>query len=269
MKQTMLLTTIVIAAMLSLANCKKENKAAQPAPAAPPSYQLVWSDEFNGTGAPDPTKWGYELGGDVRNGELQYYTNSTNNVKQANGNLEITILKEAVGGKQYTSGSIITLNKATWTYGKMEGRFKMPNGKGLWACFWLLGANYAQVGWPKCGEIDIFEHVNSEAVIHGTAHWGGVNDVHVQAEKPATIDVTQWHTYAVTWDKDYIQWYVDDVLFHVVKITDGFNYTSEFHLPEYLLINFPIGGSWPGAPDATTVLPATLYCDYVRVYQYK
>ncbi|TCN59516.1 glycoside hydrolase family 16 protein [Flavobacterium circumlabens] len=98
------------------------------------TYQQVWSDEFNGTGLPEPNKWGYELGGNTRNNELQYYTNSTNNVKQNNGNLEITVLKENVGGKNYTSGSVISLNKASWTYGKIEGRFKMPMGKGLWAC---------------------------------------------------------------------------------------------------------------------------------------
>lgn len=267
MKKSTILTAIVIAGMSCLSNCKKDEKKATFAPASPPSYQLVWSDEFNGTGAPDSSKWGYELGGNIRNSELQYYTNSTNNVKQNNGNLEITILKENVGGKQYTSGSIITLNKATWTYGKIEGRFKMPNGKGLWSAFWTLGANFPQIGWPKCGEIDIFEHVNAEAVVHGTAHWGGLNDVHVQAEKPYTVDVTQWHTYAITWDAEYIQWYVDDVLYHVIKIAGGFNYTSEFQLPQYILINFPIGGSWSGSPDATTVLPATLYCDYVRVYK--
>ena len=267
MKQAFILITVSAVGMISFSNCKKEDKEIYSSPANLPGYQLVWSDEFNGTGAPDPSKWGYELGGDIRNGELQYYTNSTNNVKQNNGNLEITILKENIGGKQYTSGSIVTLNKATWTYGKIEGRFKMPNGKGLWACFWTLGANYAQVGWPTCGEIDIFEHVNTEAVVHATAHWGGLNDVHVQAEKPYTVDVTQWHTYSISWDADYIQWYVDDLPYHVIKITGGFNYTSEFHLPEYVLINFPIGGSWPGAPDNTTTLPATLYCDYIRVYK--
>ncbi|TCN59518.1 T9SS C-terminal target domain-containing protein [Flavobacterium circumlabens] len=231
------------------------------------NYQLVWSDEFNGTGAPDNSKWSYELGGNLRNSELQYYTNSTNNIKQNAGNLEITVIKEAVGGKQYTSGSITTLNKASWTYGKIEGRLKMPKGQGLWAAFWTLGTNYASAGWPKSGEIDIMEHINSETIIHGTAHYGGLNDVHVQNANTYSVDVTQWHTYSVVWDANYIKWYVDDVLFHQLQITGGQNYTEEFHLPQYILINLPIGGSWPGSPDATTVLPATMYCDYIRVYK--
>ena len=231
------------------------------------NYQLVWSDEFSGTGAPDSSKWGYELGANIRNSELQYYTNSTNNVKQNNGNLEITVIKENVGGKQYTSGSVITLNKASWTYGKIEGRFKMPNGKGLWACFWTLGSNFPQIGWPKCGEIDIFEHVNSESVVHGTTHWAGANELHIKDGTTYTVDVTQWHTYSITWDANYIKWFVDGVEYKQFKITDGYNYTSEYHLPQYILINLPIGGTWPGSPDATTVLPATMYCDYIRVYK--
>lgn len=231
------------------------------------TWQLIWSDEFNGTGLPDSTKWGYELGGNIRNSELQYYTKSTNNVKQNNGNLEITVIKENVGGKEYTSASITTQNKADWTYGKIEGRFKMPRGQGLWACFWTLGSNFPQVGWPKCGEIDINEHINNETVYHGTAHWAGRNDRHVKAGASTTVDVTQWHNYSITWDADYIKWFVDDVQFHQLRITGGQNFTHEFHLPQYILINLPIGGTWPGPPDATTVLPATMYCDYVRVYR--
>ncbi|BDU25811.1 Ig-like domain-containing protein [Flavobacterium sp. GSB-24] len=231
------------------------------------NYQLVWSDDFNGTGAPDSNKWGYELGGNIRNSELQYYTNSLNNVKQNNGNLEITVIKEDFGGKQYTSGSVISLNKFSVTYGKIEGRFKMPNGKGLWACFWTLGSNFPQIGWPKCGEIDIFEHLNSETMVHGTTHWAGANEIHVQDGSTYNVDVTQWHVYSITWDANYIKWYVDDILYKQFRVADGYNFTGEFHKPHYILINLPIGGTWPGPPDATTVLPATMYCDYVKVYK--
>ena len=133
------------------------------------TFKLVWSDEFNGEGAPDPTKWDYETGY-IRNDELQYYTKSTANTRQHEGNLEITVRKEQIKGLkegktttfEYSSGSIITLKKADWTYGKIEGRFKIPQGKGLWACFWTLGSSINEEGWPKCGEIDIFEHINSE-----------------------------------------------------------------------------------------------------------
>lgn len=240
------------------------------------TFNLVWSDEFNGTGAPDPAKWGYELGY-IRNNELQYYTNSTNNSRQYNGNLEITVREETVQGHNYgtpatfnyTSGSIITLRKNDWVYGKIEGRFKIPNGKGLWACFWTLGANYEQVWWPQCGEIDIFEHINNENFVHATAHWADASNKHVGKGKDSPIiDVTQWHTYSIEWTPNSIKWYVDDKVYHEFNILDGINSTQEFHKPHYILINLPIGGSWPGPPDATTVLPATMYCDYVRVYEF-
>ena len=239
------------------------------------TFKLVWSDEFNGKGAPDPAKWDYELGY-VRNNELQYYTKSTVNARLHKGNLEITVRKEQIKGVkegnpqtfEYTSGSVITLNKADWTYGKIEGRFKMPQGKGLWACFWTLGSNIPQIGWPKCGEIDIFEHINSETLIHGTAHWADESDKHVmKGGNSKEFDVTKWHNYSIVWTPGSIKWYVDDVQFHEVSILDGVNSTQEFHMPQYILINLPIGGSWPGSPDATTKLPATLYCDYIRVYK--
>jgi uncharacterized protein YjdB/beta-glucanase (GH16 family) len=239
------------------------------------TFNLVWSDEFNGTGAPDPAKWGYELGY-IRNNELQYYTNSTSNSRQYNGNLEITVREETVQGNNYgtpatfnyTSGSVITLRKIDWVYGKIEGRFKMPKGKGLWACFWTLGANYEQVWWPQCGEIDIFEHINNENLIHTTAHWADASNKHVsQGKDSPAIDVTQWHTYSIVWTPNSIKWFVDDDVIHELNILDGINSTQEFHKPHYILINLPIGGSWPGPPDASTVLPATMYCDYVKVYE--
>ncbi len=232
------------------------------------TYHLVWSDEFTGTGAPDPAKWGYELGY-IRNSELQFYTNSTNNVRQNAGNLEITVRKEAVNGYNYTSGSIITKGKTDWAYGKIEGRFKMPNGKGLWACFWTLGTNYDEIWWPKCGEIDIFEHINSENLIHSTAHWENAAGAHISSghDSPA-IEVTQWHVYSIEWTPFTIKWFVDGVQHHELNIANGINNTQAFHKPHYVLINFPIGGNWPGAPDAATVLPATLYCDYIKMYEY-
>jgi beta-glucanase (GH16 family) len=227
----------------------------------------MWSDEFNGSDAPDTSKWGYELGY-IRNNELQYYTNSTNNTRQYNGNLEITVRQEPVSGYNYTSGSITTEGKASWKFGKIEGRFKIPKGQGLWACFWTLGTNFRSVGWPACGEMDIFEHVNNESNSYHTAHWADTNEVHTgKMGTNSNIDVSQWHVYSIIWDASNITWYVDDVQVHQLSILNGVNSTQEYHLPQYILINLPIGGGWPGSPDATTVLPATMYCDYVRVYQ--
>jgi beta-glucanase (GH16 family) len=235
------------------------------------NFKLVWSDEFNGKGAPDSAKWGYETGY-VRNNELQYYTTSTKNARQHKGNLEITVRKKKTEGHKYgtpasfdyTSGSIITRNKFHLTYGKIEGRFKIPTGQGMWACFWTLGTIR---GWPLCGEIDIFEHINSENIIHGTAHWADTTGKHTSKGNRIPIDVTKWNTYSITWSPESIKWFVNDVQFHELDISGGINNTGAFHQPHYILVNLPIGGSWPGSPDDTTKIPATLYCDYIRVYQ--
>ena len=231
------------------------------------TFELVWSDEFNGTGAPDSDKWIYELGY-IRNNELQYYTNSTDNARQINGNLEIVLREEAIEDFNYTSGSITTETKADWVYGKIEGRFKVPVGQGLWAIFWTLGSDFRANGWPGCGELDILEHIKSETIQHANAHWADANgDYTNQSGQIENIDVTQWHTYSIIWDPSNITYYIDDIQYHQVSILDGVNSTQEFHAPHYILINLCIGGTWPGDPDATTVLPATMYCDYVRVYK--
>lgn len=239
-------------------------------PTSTDNYNLVWADEFNGSGVPDLTKWGYE-DGYIRNGELQYYSRSTDNVKQNAGKLEITVKKETtpIGGKNYTSGSVVTRNTASWVYGKIEGRFKMPSSTSLWPCFWTLGLNENPLGWPKCGEIDIFEHIDTETFIHSTAHWANAQGNHVGVgASSGTIDYSQYHNYTIEWTPSQIRWYVDGVKHHSLTITNGLNNTFAFHLPQFILINLPLGGSWPKAPDATTVLPSTMYCEYIRVYEW-
>lgn len=232
------------------------------------NYHLVWADEFNGEGRLDSMKWDYELGY-VRNNELQYYTDRIENVRQFNGNLEITILPKKMNGFQYTSASIITKDRAEWLYGKIEGRFKMPKGKGFWSCFWTLGSSIDDIGWPKCGEIDIFEHIDDENIAHGTAHWANEVDKHTSKGNQTEINVEEWHVYSIEWTPKNISWLIDGKKYHEINIENGINSTSEFHKPHYILVNFPIGGAWPQKPDVTTKLPATMYCDYIRVYQLK
>ncbi len=239
-------------------------------PSSTDNFNLVWADEFNGSGVPDLKKWGYE-DGYIRNNELQYYTRSTDNTRQYNGNLEITVKSAPtpIGGKNYTSGSVVTRNTANWVYGKIEGRFKMPSSTSLWPCFWTLGLNENPIGWPKCGELDIFEHIDTENLIHSTAHWANAQGNHVSSgNSSGAIDFTQWHNYTIEWTPDEVRWYVDGVRHHKLTITNGISNTFAFHLPQFILINLPLGGSWPKAPDATTVLPSTMYCDYIRVYEW-
>ncbi len=229
------------------------------------SWNLVWSDEFDYTGLPDPSKWGNETGF-IRNNELQYYTSQRiENSAVGNGNLMIIGRKEAYDSAEYTSASLTTDSKYSWTYGKIDARMKLPEGQGLWPAFWMLGQNIHETGWPRCGEIDIMEHINNEKTLYGTLHWH--NEKHVSDGTGIPCDVTAFHNYTVEWDKDSIRWFLDGARYHKICIKDSVNSTGEFHKPFYIIMNLAIGGSWPENPDETTVFPDTVFVDYVRVYQ--
>jgi beta-glucanase (GH16 family) len=229
------------------------------------NWNLVWSDEFNYSGLPDTVKWGNEVGF-IRNHELQYYTRQrSDNSVVKNGKLLIIAKKESYKNAGYTSASLVTDRKASWTFGKIEARMKLPKGQGMWPAFWMLGQNIHEVGWPKCGEIDIMEHINSEDILYGTLHWN--NEKHVSSGTKIPCDISEYHNYAVEWDKEGVKWFLDGKKYWEVSIKDGINSTEEFQKPHYIILNLAIGGDWPKNPDASTVFPDTMYVDYVRVYQ--
>jgi beta-glucanase (GH16 family) len=229
------------------------------------TWKLVWSDEFDKPGLPDAEKWTNEVGF-IRNNELQYYTSRRiENSIVDKGNLLIIGRKESYKTAGYTSASLVTDGKSSWTYGKIDARIKLPAGQGLWPAFWMLGQDIHQVGWPKCGEIDIMEHINNEQLLHGTLHW--YNEKHVSSGGTTPCDVTKYHNYSIEWDKEAIRLYLDGVKYWELNIKDNINSTEEFHKPHYIILNMAIGGDWPKSPDATTVFPDTMFVDYVRVYQ--
>jgi beta-glucanase (GH16 family) len=228
-------------------------------------WKLVWSDEFDYSGLPDSLNWGNEVGF-IRNRELQFYTNRRiENSIVKDGNLMIVGRKEEYDSAGYTSASLTTDGKHSWTYGKIEARMKLPVGQGLWPAFWMLGNDIHKVGWPRCGEIDIMEHINSEDIVYGTLHWH--NQKHVSEGENTGCDVSKFHDYSVEWDKESIKWFVDGAQYHEVGIRDSVNSTSEFQKPFYIIINLAIGGNWPKNPDENTQFPDTVFVDYVRVYQ--
>ncbi|NRT80923.1 family 16 glycosylhydrolase [Clostridium beijerinckii] len=233
-------------------------------------WNLAWSDEFNGTSI-NTSNWKYETGGDGwGNNELEYYTNRSENARIENGNLVIEARKENYSGMNYTSARLKSQGLKNWTYGKVEARMKLPAGQGVWPAFWMLGENISQVSWPKCGEIDIMEHINNESAIHGTIHWDSTgNNTHAQygAASP-NIDVTQYHVYSIEWDASSIKWFVDGTQYLEANIANNINGTEEFHKPFFILFNLAVGGNWPGNPDGSTPFPAKMYVDYVRVYQH-
>jgi beta-glucanase (GH16 family) len=236
-------------------------------------WKLVWSDEFNYTGAPDPTKWGYEEGF-IRNHESQYYTRRPENARVENGMLVIECRKEAYqpanhSAVNYTSASLNTKGKASWQYGRLEMRAKIPQGKGVWPAFWTLGTNIDKVGWPKCGEDDIMEFVGKDPDhIYGTLHFR-VDGKHESDGGKITVvnPYDDFHVYAVEWYPDHLDFFLDEKKYHSVKLDKaGADEENPFHKAHYILINFALGGEWGGAID-DSILPQKYLIDYVRVYQ--
>jgi len=233
------------------------------------AYNLVWSDEFNGTSI-DQNNWTFEIGtgsGGWGNNELEYYTSRPENARIESGNLVIEARKESYGGMNYTSARLKTQGKRSFKYGRIEARIKLPQGQGLWPAFWTLGTDINTVSWPRSGEIDIMEHVNTENRTHGFIHWDS-NGGHASYGGPShSIDVTQYHVYSIEWTSSAIKWFIDGVQFWEANIANSINSTEEFHKNHFLLLNMAVGGNWPGAPNASTPFPAKMFVDYVRVYQ--
>ncbi len=231
------------------------------------AISLVWSDEFNANGAPDPAKWGYDIGtgsGGWGNNELQYYTSRTDNAIVSNGVLQIIAKKELLGGSNYTSARLLSKDKFSFKYGKIEVRAKLPAGIGTWPAIWMLGSNISKAGWPACGEIDIMEHKGSElnkvyGTLHHPGHSGGSADSKTVIISNAT---TEFHRYTVDWTDASIKFLVDDVLFFTFSNAS----TLPFNQPFFLLLNLAMGGTFGGSVDPAFT-NASMEIDYVRVYQ--
>jgi len=237
------------------------------------NWELVWEDNFDGPAGelPDPTKWGFDIGTDWGNAQLEYDTDRPENASlDGNGNLVITARKESYQGSAYTSARITTEGIFEQTYGRFEASMKMPWGAGLWPAFWLLGSDVTSVSWPQCGEIDIMEYRGQEvAKIHGTVHgpgYSGSGGLSNSFELEGGRFDTEFHLFAVEWGEDFIHWYVDDDLYYTLEPGDLPGNWVYDH-PFYIILNLAVGGHYVGWPNASTVFPQNLIIDYVRVYE--
>ena len=251
-------------------------------------WKLVWSDEFDHPGLPDPAKWDYETGF-VRNKEAQYYVRSRmENARVESGMLIIEARKErmnnpdydpAANGQgrkgrpfaEYTSASLTTRGTASWTRGRMEVRAKLPSGRGVWPAIWTVGADRA-AGWPAGGEIDIMESVGFEpGIIHANVHTKKYN-VGIKTAKGDKITIADaseaFHVYALEWYEDRLDFFVDDQKYFTYR-NDGTGPDAwPFDKSQYLILNLAMGGAWGGQKGIDdSILPQKFYIDYVRVYQ--
>jgi len=226
---------------------------------------LVWSDEFDTAGAPDPSKWSYNTGGHGwGNGELQNYTNSSENVIVADGVLKITAKKQVSGNSAYSSARLVSENKYDFKYGKVEFKAKLPTGGGTWPALWMLGKNYPTNEWPACGEIDIMEHKgNDPNVIHGTLHYPGHSAGNGNSAATTISNASsEFHIYSMIWSATSIRMFVDGVQFHTVANNASLPFNANF----FLIMNVAMGGTFGGSIDPAFT-QSTMEVDYVRVYQ--
>ena len=256
-----------------------------------PPWKLVWSDEFDYEGAPDPARWTPDIWPPRKvNDEDQAYTDRPENLRVENGHLVIEALREDYDDARYTSGRLHSADKGDFLYGRFEVRAKLPRGQGTWAAIWMLPSDpffYATTceagddwqgsstcdAWPKSGEIDIMEHVGYQmGHVHGTVH----NEAYYwlkweQRKGRVLLDAVDnnFHVYALEWSPERIDVFVDD--------THYFSYMNEgngweswpYDKPFHLIMNVAVGGGWgrAGGPIDDSVFPQRMLVDYVRVYE--
>ena len=266
-----------------------DNQAATTANTASSDWVMAWSDEFNDPAGtpPNPNVWTHELGDGALNeivgwgnNELQYYTDSTDNAAMdGDGNLVIRTTKVNTdttdlvcwyGACEYTSARLLSWHKAEFKYGRIESRIKVPFGAGLWPAFWTLGTDINEVHWPQTGEIDIMEFVGREpfevfGTIHGPGYFGGnsFGDTYTFGEPVSD----NYHTFAIEWGPDKIDWYVDGIHYHSAVPDNVSPNEWVFNHPFFMLLNVAVGGNFGGAVGHDTTFPQTMRGDYVRVYQ--
>ena len=229
------------------------------------SGSLVWSDEFNTDGAPDSTKWGYDIGGGGwGNNELEYYTSSSSNVAVKGGNLVITALKENFNGSAYTSARLLTQNKFSFEYGRLEVRAKLPSQHGTWPAIWMLGNSISSGGWPQCGEIDLMEQKgNLINTIYGTIHFPSANpSAGVGSNTIIANAATDYHVYSLDWSPSTIKISVDGQLYFSYANSTSLPFNQNF----FILLNLAMGGNFGGTVDSNFSSDQMLV-DYVRVYK--
>ncbi len=243
--------------------------------AVPANYKLVWADEFDTDGLPDPRKWDHDTGMNKagwHNHELQYYSGPrAENAVVKGGKLIITARKESPstapdwGGQRYTSSRLLTRGKADWTYGFFEVRARMPCGKGTWPAIWMLGSKGT---WPDDGELDIVEHVGSDphrvsSAVHMAAGHGGQG---VGGAARLADACHKFHSYQMHWTSDGVRFGVDGFAHLRYPKLDVGSRAWPFDAPQFLLLNIAIGGDLGGAVDER-IFPVSMEIDYVRVYQ--
>lgn len=254
-------------------------------------WQLVWSDEFDYQGKPDPNKWSYDVWPAKKvNGEDQAYTDSLNNVHVKDGKLIITANKEDYNNAKYTSGRIHSQGKGDFLYGRADIRAKLPAGQGTWAAIWMLPSDpfkYSSTcngnddwqgsstcdAWPNSGEIDIMEHVGYDMqTIHGTVHNKAYYWANWEQRKASIEGKTveqEFHLYSIEWTPNHITIFFDNTPYFFYSNDSSGWQSWPYDHPYHVILNLAVGGAWgrAGGPIDDSIFPVSMEIDYVRIFK--
>lgn len=278
MRTASLLVYLVFFGLLTGCDKQADDTPTSEPPGELGDWQLVWSDEFDGSTV-DASKWSFQNGDgcDINlcgwgNDELQWYLATNAAVEE--GNLVITAKEQEISGKPYTSARMRSKDKGDWRYGRFEIRAKLPTGQGMWPAIWMLPTDETYGGWAASGEIDIMELVGHEPeIVHGTLHYGANWPNNQHSGKGFTLPsgtfADDFHVFALEWEEGEMRWYVDDELYQTQNSwsTTEASFPAPFDQRFHFVLNIAVGGTWPGNPDATTTFPQRMTIDYIRVYQ--
>lgn len=239
-----------------------------------PEDTLIWEDNFDDSGTINLDKWTYETGNGCPNlcgwgnGESQYYTARSENVRVEDGLLKLQARRENYRNSSFTSARIKTQGLFQFTYGKVEVRAKLPSGGGVWPAIWMLGSNITSVGWPRCGEIDIMEFAGNRpgsvsAAIHNASSYGNTQYSQSQSVNSPS---DEFHIYEIQWDADKIQFFIDGERFYVYSPYPKTPENWPFDADHFIILNVAMGGSYGGSISSDFESSA-MEIDYVRVYQ--
>ncbi len=213
----------------------------------------------------DRTNWTYDIGGwGWGNGEAQYYTDRPENARTQNGLLVIELRDEVVEGNAFTSARLLSQGLREFRYGRIEARLKVPAGAGTWPAFWMLGAQFDEDApeperqWPNVGEIDIMEYTGKEPdLILGTVHGPGYSGAGGRSKWfRQEFDIADdWHTYAIDWNEERIQWFFDDEMYYELEPENIKTGEWVFDQPFFLILNLAHGGTLGGLDRSRAPVP--------------
>lgn len=275
-------------ALMFFSGCASQGSPA-PVKSTPPvqsKWTLAWSDEFETPGVPDRSKWAFFSGMTKTNCPV-VFTARPENARVENGCLVIEARHETFRNPSYkpgsdkprqqmetapyTSGRLQTQGLFSWTYGRLEVRARIPVARGMNVAIWTMGNHFAQVNWPRCGEIDVLEYLGrTPQTAWQVMHFADDEGEHVgqSSNAPAPFADGRFHTLALEWNKDDVKWFIDDRPVWTFRVDEAnTKQGNPYRMPHFLVLSLSVGG-WGGDPEPSDY-PARMCVDYVRIYTRK